>query len=31
MQALMLGCTENRMYELGTTEGAGLADRLGGG
>ena len=31
MQALMLGCTDNRMYELGTTEGAGQEDRLGGG
>jgi hypothetical protein len=31
VQALMLRCTENRMYELGNKEGAGLADRLGGG
>ena len=31
MQALVLRCTENRMYELGTTEGAGQEDRLGGG
>jgi hypothetical protein len=31
VQALVLGCTDNRMYELGITEGAGLADRSGGG
>ena len=31
MQALMLGCTENRMYELGTKEGAGQEDKSGGG